>query len=162
MFAGQIIFLTGFWLQSLQHTSLISSNPLPLLHWGNTTATHTLHFWSVGNDLHSRQIGFSINIWRMCYDDCVSIVSCSGALQSCVQIHLFAKSLKPKMNTHKRWDIVRTRTESYIYTCNIYNCYSTRFNFKLKYVCKNVRDIFLHKQYRKTHVKKRPMNFQNW
>ena len=129
----QIGFWTYFWLQSLRRILLISSNPLSLIHWGHTTAQYTLYLRCVGIYLQSGQIGFSIILWslspadniRICYDNYVSIVSCSRVLWECVKIHLSVKSLTPKIITHSKCYINRTTIASCIYAC-----YYTRSNFK--------------------------------
>ena len=151
-------------MKSLQCTLLISSYPLSLMHLVHTTATHTFHLCYVGNDLPSGQIGFSIFLRRMCYDDCVSIVSCLVVLQACVQIYLLVKYLMPKMNTRSKWDIIQTGKKIFIYACNIFARYSTRSNFKLKLLKYCSQHFFENKQDRETHVetyvKKRTIKFQ--
>ena len=145
--------------------TLRSSNPLSLMHWGHTTALHTLQLWFVGNDSHSRKIGLAIIIWWMCYGDFMSIVWCSGALRACVQIYLFVKYLTPKMDTHIKSCIIRTRTASWKYACNIYACYSTISNLKFENFARSFAIFFKNKQDRKTHVethiKSVPKQFNN-
>ena len=137
-----------------------------MLHRVHTTAPHNLYLWCVRIYLHSGKIGFATILWsiypadniRMCYYDYVSIVSCSGALQECVKIHLFVKSLTPKINTHIKWDIILTRISSFLYAW-----YSTRSNFKFKAVAKSFIFFFKKldwKTHVETHVQKHTKKFK--
>ena len=42
----------------------------------------------------------------------INLVSFSRALQERVKINLFFTSLTPKLNTHRKWDIIRKRNRN--------------------------------------------------